>query len=55
VIEVGVGLARDQRRARPFPVVAAIVLVIGVQLGYINVVMVAGSRRRPDPLCSAGR
>jgi hypothetical protein len=49
VIEVGVGLAAISV-APTIPVVAAIVLVIGVTLGYINVVMVAWVQEKTDPL-----
>ncbi len=49
VIEVGVGLAAISV-APTIPLVAAIVLVIGVTLGYINVVMVAWVQEKTDPL-----
>ena len=49
VVEVGVGLAAISI-APTIPVVAVIALVIGVTLGYINVVMVAWVQEKTDPL-----
>jgi hypothetical protein len=49
VIEVGIGLAAVGV-APTIPAAAVIVLLIGVTLGYINVVMVAWVQEKTDPL-----
>jgi MFS family permease len=49
VIEVGVGVAAISV-APTIPVAAVILLVVGVTLGYTNVVMVAWVQEKTDPL-----